>query len=457
MSMSAINTRLTKVLLSLAVIMAPPVMAQQDLPIAAEQGEQDWGDDNWGDDSWGNDSTADDNARVWHGFIEGGLGNRVGYDPALNDRFSPMDDATLSDLRVRLETSGFVGNDRYALKADLYADGVEEGLRSDLREASYTLSPSERTDLKLGQQVLTWGTGDLLFLNDLFPKDWQSFFSGRDTEYLKAPVLAAKGSYYGDAASIDLVWMPDYTSDRYINGNRFSWFSTQAGQNVAAPEGRIDAEEPANSFANSEFSVRIAGSIESTEWALYGYHGFQKQPNGLDDAGNPIFSRLNVLGASVRGNVGSGLANAEVAWYMAEDSDGSDPYLPNSQFRFLLGYERELLPRLTLSLQYYLEQTLDYQALEAASTSVYNPEEYRYLYTTRLNYRMWQDNLVWSLFAFYSPSDEDHYLRPSVSYRYNDNLSVVLGANIFEGAKPNTFFGQFEDASNVYGRIRYAF
>ncbi|MFW6031595.1 MAG: hypothetical protein ACOC9T_03300, partial [Myxococcota bacterium] len=31
------------------------------------------------------------------------------------------------------------------------------------------------------------GTGDLVFLNDLFPKDWRSFLLGRDLDYLKAP------------------------------------------------------------------------------------------------------------------------------------------------------------------------------------------------------------------------------------------------------------------------------
>ena len=116
-----------------------------------------------------------------------------------------------------------------------------------------------------------------------------------------------------------------------------------------------------------------------------------------------------------------------------------------------------MLPKLTLGLQYYLEQTLDYAELEAASPSPYNPEEYRYLYTTRLNYRMWQDNLVWSMFVFYSPSDDDYYARPSVNYRYNDSLSFDLGANLFGGEKSHTFFGQFENASNLYGRVRYAF
>ena len=51
-------------------------------------------------------------------------------------------------------------------------------------------------DVKLGRQVLTWGTGDLLFLNDLFPKDWVSFFAGRDDEYLKAPSNTLRATQY---------------------------------------------------------------------------------------------------------------------------------------------------------------------------------------------------------------------------------------------------------------------
>ena len=37
-------------------------------------------------------------------------------------------------------------------------------------------------DVKIGQQVLTWGTGDYVFLNDLFPKDYPSFFAGRSDD-----------------------------------------------------------------------------------------------------------------------------------------------------------------------------------------------------------------------------------------------------------------------------------
>ena len=62
----------------------------------------------------------------------------------------------------------------------------------DLRQLRFTFRPGGSVDLRVGRQILTWGTGDLLFINDLFPKDWVSFFSGREEQYLKNPVDAAR-------------------------------------------------------------------------------------------------------------------------------------------------------------------------------------------------------------------------------------------------------------------------
>ncbi len=33
-------------------------------------------------------------------------------------------------------------------------------------------------DLRLGRQIITRGVGDLVFINDVFPKDWSAFFPG---------------------------------------------------------------------------------------------------------------------------------------------------------------------------------------------------------------------------------------------------------------------------------------
>ncbi|WP_286237666.1 DUF1302 family protein [Neptuniibacter halophilus] len=411
--------------------------------------------DDWGEDVWAEPGQQE--IRL-HGFVELAAGGRIDNDPVLAD-----DDLSLAEFRSRLELETYADTVRLSAKLDLYADGVEPGAHLDIRESLADISLADNADLRLGHQVLTWGTGDLLFLNDLFAKDWQSFFSGRDDEYLKAPSTSLKLSLYGQKASLDLVWTPELTPDRFINGERFSYFSAGAGQQVAAPENKIDPTEPKQRLANGELAARLygrrdLGSGSATEWALYAYRGYWKQPNAINADGEPYFSRLNSLGASLRGNLARGIAHAELAWYQGQDHQGNDPRLPNDQLRLLLGYEQELAPRLTLGLQYYLERTLDYDALsENDSGSVYRVDEHRQLWTMRLSYRAMQDRLSLSWFSFYSDTDQDAYHRPSLSYKFNDNLNLTLGANLFSGAQPHSFFGQFDQADNVYARLRFSY
>jgi hypothetical protein len=62
-----------------------------------------------------------------------------------------------------------------------------------------------------------------------------------------------------------------------------------------------------------------------------------------------------------------------------------------------------------------------------------------------------------SAFAFYSPSDEDAYVRLAVGYDYTDELNLTVGANLFQGSDERTLFGMNEDNSNAFLRVRYSF
>ena len=139
-----------------------------------------------------------------------------------------------------------------------------------------------------------------------------------------------------------------------------------------------------------------------------------------------------------------------------DDSDGTDPFILNSQFRFLTGYEWEAARNFTVGLQYYLEHVVDHDELIANSPfPQFEPPENRHVITTRLTYRAMQEKLIWSFFAFVSPSDNDAYLRPVVSYRLDDKWTGTVGLNLLGGQDPFTFLGQFEDNSNAYLRVRY--
>ena len=403
-------------------------------------------DDPWADEDWGDDTEAS----VWSGFVEGALGFRFATDPLIDTK------STLEDLRLRLEGEWQPGRYSISLKADTWYDGVDRQLDGELRDLSIAFTIGKSTDVRFGRQVQTWGTGDLVFLNDLFPKDFVSFFSGRDDEYLKAPGNALRLTRFGEKLNIDFVWTPQFQPDVFLTGERFSFFSPLAGDNVA-PDSGLNPIEPNSSLANGEFAVRLFRTIEGSEYALYGYHGFFKQPNALTETFEPTFAPLDVWGASLRRPVGPGLFNIEAAYYDSrDDDDGSDPLLPNSQLRFLAGFEWEAKPRFTVGFQYYLEQTLDHGALITNSPAPeFEPEEYRQVLTNRLTYRVGMEKYTWSIFTFYSPSDDDFYTRPSLNYRHSDEWTFVIGANVFGGNKRQTFFNQLQDASNVYMRLRY--
>lgn len=395
------------------------------------------------------------------GFWETRAGVRLQNDPHQKD-------ASIGETRLQLrsdvpgESAAFrlVTDFVYDPVADDYPIDLEEGTGwMDLREANVMLRPSNSMDLKLGRQVNTWGTGDQLFINDLFPKDWNSFFTGRDDEYLKAPSDAAKASIFGDIANLDIVYTPRFDSDRSIDGRRISYWNAGLGR-TAGRDAPMDADKPDDYFEDDEWALRLYRNIKAYEVALYGYDGFWKSPGGSDPAtGRAIYPRLQVVGASARVPLGSGILSVEGGWYRsADDLDGDDPFVRNSELRGLVGYEREIAADLTGGLQYYVENMLDYDAYrDSLPEGMRTADEYRHVLTLRLTKLLMSQNLKVGLFVFYSPSDGDAYLRPNVNYKVDDHWIVEVGGNVFTGRRNDTFFGQFEDASNVYASVRYGF
>ncbi len=394
------------------------------------------------------------------GFLEARAGGRTRHDP---------DQATTSIEEARV--NGTLDYQQTVFSARLSADAlVDDESNSahprlnqgkgwpDLREAWVLWPAASWIDVKAGRQILTWGVGDQLFINDLFPKDWNSFFLGRDQSYLKAPSDALKLALYSYVANVDLIWVPEFDADRYIDGERISFFNPTVGEVSGSPEG-IDVRRP----NQDEFALRVYRNLAGTEVAAYLYSGYWKSPNSIDPVtGDFLFPDLNFYGASVRGNLLGGVASAEIGRYDSrDDKDGDNAFIANSETRLLLGYERELLPNLTGGLQYYVERMEDFDAYIDSQKAIGAiqgiRDHYRQIWTLRLTWLTLNQNLSSSLFTYYSPSDHDAYFQPKVQYKVSDQWQVTVGANQFIGDEADTFFGQFERTSNVYAALRYSF
>ncbi|MBT8146041.1 MAG: hypothetical protein KJN90_04265 [Gammaproteobacteria bacterium] len=395
------------------------------------------------------------------GFIESRLGARIDDDPTQKDR-------SIGEVRMQLQLESDLEWGRLAITTDFLYDSVPESRRVnldtgqgwlDLRQVSLLLRPADYADLEIGRQVLTWGNGDLIFINDLFPKDWNSFFIGRQDEYLKAPSDAIKLALFSDAVNLDLIYTPRFNSDRFIDGSRLSFYSPMLGRTVGR-DFPVSVDSNNRWFSEGEIALRAYRNLGSWEGALYGYTGYWKSPGGQDPlTGRATFPRLNAYGASLRGPLASGIATLEAGYYDSrDDNSGTDPFINNSEFRFLAGYEQEIAPQLTLGVQYYLEWLQDYDAyLVTLPPGFTAREEHRHVLTTRLTQLTMNQNLTLSLFNYYSPTDEDGYLRVKANYKLSDEWQIEGGGNIFYGDERHTFFGQFEDNNNLYVGLRFSF
>lgn len=397
--------------------------------------------------------------------VTGFWDNRIGYRVHATDLHAQR---SVSESRLRLEKS-FEGNNWSLQTAvdflyDVHPDAedslsLQRGEGSiDVRKFSFKPGVFDDIDIQLGRQVLTWGTGDLVFLNDFFPKDWR-YWMGRDIEYSKAPSDAIKLSYYGSLFNVDLVYTPQFDPDRFINGSRLSFY--EGAQNrIIGKADVISTDIPDDWFSDDELAYRLYKNIGDMEVALYGYHGFYKSPSAYDATHDRYqFSRLSALGISLRKPVGPGILSLEGAyWKSHDDSNGDNLFIANGETRVLIGYEWEAATNLTVGLQYYAEHMHQYDRyVQGLANPAVKRDEVHRLLTLRLTRLMLNQDLKLSLFVYYTPANDNSYLRPEVDYRIDDEWSVSAGATLFDGKKDHQNWAQFEENSNIFFAVRYRF
>jgi len=392
-----------------------------------------------------------------HGFLLGNFTARTGSAHPAGKEGSRF---LWADERLRLELSGDTASGSLSLlfKGDLFHDAVANRFDGTVREGYLDYSQAW-LDLRLGRQIITWGVGDLLFINDVFPKDWGAFFSGRPLEYLKLGVDAAKLHVATPALNAELVAIPFFRSDNLPSADRFFFFDPLAGVSNRT------LREPASTTGNTEVALRLYRRIFGSDVSLYAYRGYWRQPSlRPDQFSSPVqlqgfYPRLAAYGASAQRNVDAGLLSLEAGYYDSpDDRAGADPAIPNSQFRTLVGYQRQLASELTIGAQYYTESLMDYEAYKASLPTGFPVQDRtRHLLTARLTQFLKYQTWKLTVFTFYSPSDQDFLLIPEIWHAFTDRLHVAVGATVFGGQQPDTFFGQFDRNDNVYIVLRYDF
>jgi hypothetical protein len=405
------------------------------------------------------------------GFIELEQGGNISGTGAHHQNVE-SDNYVLANRRVRGQALRPTDWGGFYATLDLFNDDVEDHSYLDVRELRVQYRATEWLDFSAGRQVSTWGVADMLFINDLFAKNWVANFQGRDMEMLKNPNTSVRLTTYVNDWTVDLVYIPQFEADITPTGCRFSVFDPNTpgiitnlnGCAKPTPLG-IDGEE----LEDDELAISIKRKMGNHELALYGYHGFWPSPRGLIGTApnlQQVHPRLNVFGLSDEGQVGPGIFSFEAGYYDSKDDPKGNNYLiENSKWKYLLGYRMDLTSHFSFGLQFYQERMLQYDEYEQAFLAAnaagfpFRKKELQETYTLRLTYKAQQETLWFSLFTYIRPDDKDAFTKIEISKKFTDNLKFTTGVSLFEGDDNyrDREFGMLKNDDNVYTRINYSF
>ncbi len=395
-----------------------------------------------------------------HGFWQGNYSVRLG---GANPADYPGQSAAEQELiraeeRIRLEgyPLPYSPNYRGFFKLDLFHDTTDGAWKGDLREAYFDYY-SDKWDLRVGRQLITWGVGDLVFISDVWPKNWDALLTGMPLGFLKTGVDGVKLNYYAGDTSYEFVTVPFFTEDKVPDGNPVLYFdpiSQVTNRAYVRPKPKVE---------NTELAVKVSRKLGDWDANFYAYRGYWRQPGVRVDmqAGTAVIlhPRLNAYAVNLQKPYKTGMLSLEAGYYdSVEDRGGTDFGVENSQVRALISYSKELRPDFTVGVQSYTEWMMDYGAYkDALHDGTPKRDRLRQVFTLRLTEFKKYQTVKYSLMSFYSPTDNDYYVNPEVSYKVDDRTTVTVGMNIFGGADKSTFFGQFTANDNLYLNYQVTF
>jgi len=355
--------------------------------------------------------------------------------------------------RAQLKLDASDGAWRLLAKGDLAWDHLGRQDQSELRElyVDYTAS---NWDMRIGRQVITWGLGDLVFVNDVWTKDHEALFSGRPMEYLKRGVDAVKLGAYPEFANFELVVSPSFRESRIPDARRFHLYDPMP---AVTTRGTVKPGQ-------GDLGLRVYRDVGGWDAALYLYRGYQRTPSMRPDSMTAptrityFHPQLSVYGASASGRVGDGVLSLEAARYDSrEDRSGADFAVPNTQTRLLAGYQFQPMDDVSLGFQYYGELMHDYDAYRTALPAGF-PVDRRWSHTLTARWTQFflHQTLRFSVYASHNDSNGDQFVSPELRYSFTDRIWGAVGANLYDG-KPWGQFGQLRRDDNVYLQMRYEF
>jgi hypothetical protein len=351
-----------------------------------------------------------------------------------------------NEQRLRVLVEGRQESMAATLRADLWNDLALSKTRGEINEAYVEAWTKANTSLRVGRQVVTWGTGEYLYVNDMFPKNYDRFFRGHPFDALKDAVDGVKASWSAQPGDLEVV-VSRPRADQMPDGHRYVGASAMPMDDL--PQNRSGAD----------VAARLSTRLSNFDVAGYAGH-YRDRTQSVTPSSTGMVregAQVSHVGLSATGNLAAGVAWAEVAQLYVDLLDGNvNRFATGSRFKVLLGYSRELASDVTFTAQLQAEHDTNHgDYIRSLQPGVHPLKRDRALAHARIQARLMNQTLGLGIQGFVT-NEGDTHINPFVNYTPLDGLNVELGANVFNG-RADTQYGALSDDSNVYLSARYSY
>ncbi len=313
-------------------------------------------------------------------------------------------------------------------------------------------------DVRIGKQNIVWGRADALNPTDvLTPKDF-TLLSAKDEEERRIGTAGVKLNYYRNTYTLSLIWLPIFNPTTIP---------------LTSPPGfrLIEDKRSQGKWTDQGFAIKLDQTGGVVDWSVSYYYGLDLFPVGRPLGSTHtllVHNRIHMVGADFARTFGRFGARGEAAYVHTQDPQGTDPFIKNPYFYYVLGADHDVTEDLNINLQAYQRIIVNYQDMfqiqdpvvrnVAVLNVIFNQQLDRVQegISGRIKATGLNKTLEAELLGVWNANRSDFFLRPSVAYAFTDVWKGFIGWDIFNGRR-QSFNGFFQPMTAFFVELRATF
>lgn len=344
---------------------------------------------------------------------------------------------------------------------DFYNQDVKRNQRSnfELRENYFDFSHGD-WDFRFGRQHVVWGEMVGLYFADVVSARDQREFILSEFDQMRIPQWAARAEYFAGDIHAEALWIPVASYDNIGKpGSEFFPYQPVAPGFQSQYRQEIRPERNAE---NMNYGLRLSTLKNGWDVSGFYYRSTDINPTFYRDiivAPTPTYvfqarhDRIHQLGGTVAKDLGDIVLKGEAVYtkgrsFTVLNMTDSDGVAQQNTLDWALGLDFNLPADTRLNVQVFQRQFFNYNT-DLISDKRENG------YSLLLNRKFFSDWEAQALFIS-SSNRPDWLFRPRITWNFERNWRLLVGADIFKGPELG-MFGRYDKQDRAYSEIRYSF